>query len=145
MSKAWGTYHSYKQVDVETASQGKLVVMLFDGAIQRAETAKRAMQSGDIQSVHASLVRAQDIIAELRAALDPSAGEFVQNVDRVYEYLAHLLIRANIEKSPAHIDEFVQHAGAMRDTWDEAFGQVERKRSVDAAPHQPRPMMNLQG
>ena len=31
------SYSAYRQVDIETASQGKLIVMLFNVAIQRAE------------------------------------------------------------------------------------------------------------
>ena len=37
MATSTGGYGAYKKVDVETASQGKLIVMLFNGAIQRAE------------------------------------------------------------------------------------------------------------
>ena len=58
-------YTTYQKVDVETASQGKLIVMLFDGAIRRAEEAKRQMGKGKLSSAHNNLVRAQEIIAVL--------------------------------------------------------------------------------
>ena len=54
------SYNAYKQVDVETASQGKLIVLLFNGAIQRAEEAWRLIDSEpmDIQAIHENLIRA---------------------------------------------------------------------------------------
>ena len=88
--------NAYTRVDVETASQGKLIVMLFNGAIKRAEEAKRQLDKGDRQSVHNNLVRAQDIIAELRGALNMKAGEIAVNLDRIYEYFQHLLISATV-------------------------------------------------
>ena len=149
MAKPWGTYQSYKQVDVETAPQGKLVAMLFNGAIQRAEEGKRAMARGDIQTTHEKLVRAQEIIAELRAALDFNAAPVTQDIDRVYEYLGHLLIQANINKEPDPIDEFVEHATALRDTWDEAFRRAESENvAIPTRPNtgsQGASIVNLQG
>jgi flagellar protein FliS len=114
-------YSTYKRVDVETASQGKLIVMLFNGAIQRAEEAKRQLEKGRLQNVHNNLIRAQDIIAELRGALNMSAGEIARNLDRIYEYFQHLLIMANIRKDTAPIDECVRMMSTVRDTWQEVF------------------------
>lgn len=119
-------YSAYKQVDVETASQGKLIVLLFNGAIQRAEEAKRLMlaETMDIPGIHNNLVRGQDIIVELRRALDLRAGEIAENLDRSYEYFHHLLVQANIKKDTAIIDECVELMTGMRDTWEEVFQQV---------------------
>ena len=86
----------YRQVDVETTSQGKLIVLLFNGAIQRAEESRRLMEEEkmDIQTISNKLIRAQDIIAELRSALDMSAGEISENLNQSYEYFQYLLVQA---------------------------------------------------
>ncbi len=120
MSAASST-NAYTKVDVETASQGKLVVMLFNGAIKRAEEAKRQMENGKNEGVHNNLIRAQEIIAELRASLDMKHGDIAKNLDRLYEYFQHLLIQANIKKADAPIDECIDLMIGMRDTWQEAF------------------------
>ncbi len=120
MSAASST-NAYTKVDVETASQGKLVVMLFNGAIKRAEEAKRQMENGKNEGVHNNLIRAQEIIAELRASLDMKHGDIANNLDRLYEYFQHLLIQANIKKADAPIDECIDLMIGMRDTWQEAF------------------------
>lgn len=113
--------NAYTKVDVETASQGKLVIMLFNGAIKRAEEAKRQLEKGKNDGVHNNLIRAQEIISELRASLDMKQGEVARNLDRLYEYFQHLLVTANIRKSDAPIDECVSLLVGMRDTWQEAF------------------------
>ena len=94
------SHSAYRQVDVETTSQGKLIVMLFNGAIQRAEESRRLMseQPMDIPTINNKLLRAQDIVTELRTALDMSVGELAESLDRTYEYFHHLLVQANIKK-----------------------------------------------
>ena len=140
--------NAYTRVDVETASQGKIIVMLFNGAIKRAEEAKRQMERGDRQSVHNNLIRAQEIIAELRGALNMKAGDIAVNLDRIYEYFQHLLITANIKKDPAPIDLAVEMMGDMRDTWQELFDRLAREDQTRSAPvinQHGATMLNMQG
>ncbi len=128
MSGSATNYGTYKKVDVETASQGKLIVMLFNGAIQRAEEAKRQLEKGRIQAVHGNLVRAQEIMAELRGALNMQAGgDVARNLDRVYEYCQHLLIVANLRKDVSPIDQAVEFMTTMRDAWHELFEHLARE------------------
>ena len=139
MGSTLSGYNAYRKVDVETASQGKLIVMLFNGAIQRAEEAKRQMAKGRLEEVHHNLIRAQEIIAELRTALNMKAGDIAKNLDRIYEYFQHLLIMANIRKEVAPIDTCVEMMTQMRDTWEVFFAQLGR----DEPP--PPPKINQHG
>ena len=141
MSNTAAEFDTYKRVDVQTASQGKLVVMLFNGAIQRAEEAKRELDKGSIQGVHNNLIRAQEIVAELRSSLDMSVGEISRNLDRIYEYCQHLLIQANIRKDKSPLDECLQVLTDMRDTWRELFDKIDREQPITKAP----PKMNVHG
>lgn len=136
------SYNAYKQVDVETASQGKLIVMLFNGAIQRASEASRLIENGGaIVDIHNNLTRAQDIISELRAALNMEiGGEIAANLDRSYEYLYHLLVTANLKKEVAPLTECIELMTQLRDTWDEVFA----KNAQDDIP-QPAPTVNPHG
>lgn len=139
--------NTYTKVDVETASQGKLVVMLFNGAIKRAEEARRQLEKKKFESVHNNLIRSQEIISELRGSLDMRHGEVAKNLDRLYEYFQHLLITANVKKTEAPINEALQLMTNMRDTWQEAF----RKAAEEQPPEAPRinqhgaAVLNLQG
>ncbi len=129
------SYEAYKRADVETASQGKLIVMMFNGAIQRAEEAKRQLEKDDKELVHNNLIRAQDIISELRGALNMKAGELADNLDRIYEYFQHLLIRANIRKNSGPIDECVELMVRIRDTWGELFEELAKEEPETTVPH----------
>ena len=149
MSVSAPGYDAYKKVNVETASQGKLIVMLLNGAIQRAEEAKRQLQKGKLDAVHNNLIRAQDIIAELRGALNMRlGGEIARNLDRIYEYFQHLLVKANVRKEVAPIDECIQLLVPLRDTWVEVFDKVAREQqSVGDSRINPHGnmVMNVQG
>lgn len=134
MSSAAAKMGAYTKVDVETASQGKLIVMLFNGAIKRAEEAKRQLEKGRREEVHHNLIRAQEIIAELRGALNMKAGNIAQNLDRIYEYFQHLLITANIRKDAAPIEECIGLMTEIRDTWTEVFEKVAQEETATAAP-----------
>ncbi|MEQ1843093.1 MAG: flagellar export chaperone FliS, partial [Verrucomicrobiales bacterium] len=124
--------NTYTTVDVETASQGKLVVMLFNGAIKRAEEAKRQLEKKKFESVHNNLIRSQEIVAELRGSLDMRHGEVAKNLDRLYEYFQHLLITANVKKTEAPIIECIKLMTDMRDTWQEAFRTAAEERPPEA-------------
>jgi flagellar secretion chaperone FliS len=148
MAGSAANYGTYKRVDVETASQGKLVVMLFNGAIQRAEEARRQVDKGSNEGVHNNLIRAQDIIAELRSSLDMKAGTIAANLDRIYEYIQHLLVKANIRKDADPIAEAIEHMTAMRDSWKDAFDTIGPDDPVPAPPRMNQhgsTMMNIQG
>ncbi len=140
--------NAYTRVDVETASQGKLIVMLFNGAIKRAEEAKRQLARGDRQSVHNNLIRAQDILGELRGALNMKAGDIAQNLDRIYEYFQHLLVAANVKKDPEPIDTVVEMMSEMRDTWQELFDRLAREntaRTAQSVNQHGHTSLNMQG
>lgn len=141
MSTSSGEYAAYKKVDVETASQGKLIIMLFNGAIQRAEEAKRQMEKGHRQNAHSNLIRAQEIVSELRGALNMRAGTLAANLDRIYEYFQHLLIKANIHKETPPIHECLELMVSMRNTWQELFDNLAKK---ETDPKQ-QPLLNQHG
>jgi len=148
MASSAAGHAAYRQVNVETASQGKLIVMLFNGAIQRAEEAKRQLDKGKIEGVHNNLVRAQEIIAELRGALNMQAGgDIAASLDRIYEYYQHLLIMGNLRKEVGPIDECVAGMTQMRDTWEELFTQLTKSEAPPAPSVNPHgaAALNLQG
>lgn len=139
---------AYTRVNVETASQGKLIVMLFNGAIKRAEEAKRQLARGNRQEAHNNLIRAQDIVAELRGALNMKAGEIAHNLDRIYEYFQHLLITANVRKDAEPIDQAVELMTTMRDAWAELFQSLAREEDPRKAPQfdpHGASLINMQG
>jgi len=118
------THTAYRNVDIQTASQAKLILMLYNGAIRSADEAARQMDERKYDIVNNHLIRAQEIINELRASLNMNAGEIAMNLDRIYEYLLHRLMMANVRKDKTYVTECVRIMTDLRDTWKELFDRM---------------------
>ena len=81
-------YEKYKKVDVSTASQNKLIIMLYDGAIKFLETACAAMdKKHGVEEAHNNILKAQEIIYELLSSLNYEAGEIAERLASIYTKL----------------------------------------------------------
>lgn len=118
-------YQMYRQTQVSTASQGELLIMLFDGAIRFARQSQDHMAAGKLEEASAKLIRTQDIINELILSLDLSVGEIAQNLQQLYVYIHDLLVQANIKKDPAIVDSALGMLVELRDTWGQVVGQAK--------------------
>ena len=65
-------HNQYNQVQIKTANKGKLIVMLYQGAIRFMNRALLLIEKKDMEGKGNSLIRAQDIILELLYSLDQS-------------------------------------------------------------------------
>lgn len=113
-------YQMYRQTQVATASQGELLLMLFDGAIRFARQALEHLDHGKLEEASSKLIRAQDIVDELILALDLDVGEIAHNLQQLYTYIYDLLVRANVKKDPEAVNEALHLLVELRETW----GQV---------------------
>ena len=118
-------YQIYKKTQVSTASQGELVVMMFDGAIKFSNQAKEMINQSKIAEAHEKLIRAQDIVSELSAALNMDTGEIAKNLYQLYDYINNLLVQANIKKDVEILDQAVQLLTELRDTWRQVVAKVQ--------------------
>jgi len=129
------THSAYRAVDVQTASQAKLILMLYDGAIRSAEEAVRQMDARKFDSVNNHLIRAQEIINELRASLNMKAGDVAVNLDRIYEYLQHRLMMGNIRKEKSFVNECIRMMSDLRNTWKELFDKTSPEEIPGMGPN----------
>lgn len=112
-------YQQYRHQQVNTASQEKLLLMLFDGAIRFCRHAVKALQEKQHETGHANLVKAQNIILELGDSLNMDF-EIAHNLHSLYDYLYRRLVEANIKKDAAVVEEVLQFLAELRSTWAEA-------------------------
>jgi flagellar protein FliS len=117
-------YRVYQQNQVQTISQEKLVVMLYDGILKFIKLAKAAMDQNDLEKTHNYLCRAEDILRELMVTLNMEAGEISRSLFRLYDYMVHRLVQANVKKDVTVMDEVLQMAGELRETWQQAMLQL---------------------
>ncbi len=119
---------SYKAQSVQTASPGKLVLMLFDGYLRFTTAAKNAFNIEDLtkknEGINNNLIRAQNIVTELQSSLDMSVpGELPGTLYRLYDYVLHQLQQANLQKKSETIDEADKVITELREAWAEMLIQ----------------------
>lgn len=115
---------SYKTVSVETASPGKLVLMLFDGALRFISVASHGFGKEDVREryevVNNNLIKAQNILTELQNALDLNTeGDFATTMYRLYDYMHGQLQEANIRKCHDPLKVVEKLLREIRDAWEE--------------------------
>ncbi len=98
--------NQYKQTQVQTADRGKLVVMLYEGAIKFIDIASENMNFKTYDVVNTNIQKTLNIIEELQASLDMAqGGQLAERLLSIYEYLTRRLNQANIEKSKEILKE----------------------------------------
>ena len=77
------------------------------------------------------IIRAQDMVRELRNALDMTRGEIAEGLYRLYTFMVQRLIKANLEKKVKYIDEVVTMLADLRNTWLKAVANLKEKPKVE--------------
>jgi len=113
-------YKQYETSQAHTADGGELIVMLYQGALRFLARASTTLQAGNLQESHDNLIRCQDIIAELMGSLDLSAGDIAYNLYRIYEYMYHRLVQANLHKDAKPLDEVARLLRELLPAWQQA-------------------------
>ncbi len=112
-------FNEYKKTQITTANQGKLIVMLYDGAIKFLNIAIDNMNPKTYDVVNTNIIKAQDIITELLLSLNmKEGGEISQNLFNLYLYFKKALLEANIKKDPEKIRSVLKLIKELRDAWD---------------------------
>jgi flagellar secretion chaperone FliS len=114
----------YQTQSVLTTNPGNLVLMLYDGIARFLNQALEAHAEPDevsrIQKMNTSILKAQNILVELRANLDFTAGgDYARELDRLYDYYIRRLMQANLHKTTEPIDEVIRLVGELRSGWAE--------------------------
>lgn len=112
----------YKKNQVETASPEKILILLYDGAIQFLNKAKTSLAEGDAGEFHHSLVKCEKIIIEFMNSLDmEKGGSLAENLYSLYQYYNRLLVEAGVSKNITKVDEVLLHLTNLRNTWLKAI------------------------
>lgn len=106
------------QINADSADPHQLIVMLFDGALERIAIAKGAIFRQDIAEKGQKIGRAIAIIDGLRASLDKdNGGEIAENLDDLYDYMQRRLLDANINSDVEILDEVTGLIKDIREAW----------------------------
>lgn len=115
-------YESYSQVQVETADQKKLILMVYDAATRFCKEAREAITAGNVQVKGIAIQKAYDAIGELRKSLNMERGkEVAESLNKLYAFLGHQLTLANLNNDTEVLDSVITVLNDMRNTWVTAF------------------------
>ena len=131
---------TYKEIRVNTASQGQLIIMLYDGAVRQLDQALSLLQMNDakkdpgrIEKIGKAVVKAQEIVSELMVSLDfEKGGEIASNLFSLYTWFNRELMEANINQDRRRISVVRNLMEDLRAAWQE----IALSAAVETANHE---------
>lgn len=100
--------NQYKEMQIKTASPGKLLLMLYQGAIKFMKLAKKNIKEGKIEESHKNIIKAQNIILELQSTLNKEqGGDLAVRLETLYDFMYRELVQANLNKNTRHLDNVI--------------------------------------
>jgi flagellar protein FliS len=123
---------AYQSVQVTTTDRGRLLLMMYEGAIKFLKQAKSGLETNDIAKFCRFLSKAQAIIAELMNTLDfEKGGTIARDLDRLYDFMLFYLTEANLYRDPKRISKVI----SLIDTIYSAYKEIiEGNKAQAAAP-----------
>jgi flagellar secretion chaperone FliS len=114
----------YLTDSVNTASPGKLLVMLYDRLVIDLVQGEEALRTGDREQARDKITHAQEIILELRTTLDLDAWSGAAGLAGLYGFLLTELIGANVARDAERVAACRKLIEPLRDAWREAAAQA---------------------
>ncbi|MBK7859000.1 MAG: flagellar protein FliS [Archangiaceae bacterium] len=117
--------HSYRQVQAETASKERTLVLLFEAALRFIQSGAVSLEKGAGAQAAQQLSKASDIVIELWNTLDRSrAPELCDTLERVYEFCAIELSKALTSRQAVHARNAERAFAPLVDAFRQAVAKV---------------------
>ena len=125
----------YRQTQVTTVDKGRLIILLYEGAIKFLREAVRAQSEGDIPAKAGFINRTLDIITELSQSLNmQDGGEIAQNLKRIYQFWIDYLIRAKVGRETQPLEDVAEMMSTLIEAWQSVCNGAEAARQNQEAP-----------
>ena len=114
-------HQSYRETQIRTSNQGRLIVMLYDGAIRSISSAVEALGKGvrGLEAAHSAILKAQDIVTELMVSLDfERGGQIARNLFGLYVFVNRQLTDGNIRKDASPLLTARKLLAELREAWN---------------------------
>ena len=140
-------YAAYQKTNVNTASQGRLVVLLYEGAVKHLKSAINLfgqddkLKPGDIEQFGIHLQKAQAIITELQVSLDmEKGGDIARNLMSLYVFFNEELMDATISHNKAKIEFVLKMTDELAESW-----RIIANSTANAPAAKVQSVLNIQG
>ena len=125
-------YQQYRQTELTTANRGKVLLMLYSGAITFLSKAKIYMEKKDYENKSRFMIKSLNIIEELNVSLDMQKGqEIAKNLQSIYHFLERYLSQANSENDPKKIDKAIEMLNSLKTAFEEILQNPEYQEVQD--------------
>ena len=123
---------TYRETGITTASQGQLIIMLYDGADKQLNLAVELLElnitekrePGRIEKIGKAIMKAEEIITELMVSLDFEQGEDIaKNLFALYTWFNRELMEANIAQDIKKVITVRDMICELRNSWKEIAGK----------------------
>ncbi|WP_077276687.1 flagellar export chaperone FliS [Vagococcus penaei] len=95
-----------------------MIDLLYEGAIKQLKLAELALDKKEFEQVNTHLIKAEDIILELKLSVNPAVeGEVPNQLIELYDFMFSRLVTANIEKNLELIQLVRGMIEELRETW----------------------------
>ncbi|MBU5670956.1 flagellar export chaperone FliS [Paenibacillus brevis] len=128
MQNAQAQQLQYLKVQVETASPGELTLLLYQQTVKSLLKAKQLYAQGEYESMNEVLHKVRSIFNELIITLDMQY-EISRNLRGLYLFYNEHLARFIINKNETLLDETIEFAKGMAETWKQAVEIVKTGRT----------------
>ena len=109
---------SYRKTQIETANPATLILLLFDRAIVLLDRAKNEILEKQYEEKGYSLMKANEIIAELAGSLNmEKGGEIASSLSKLYNYVISEIIDADRNLNTNAIDNARRIVSELRESW----------------------------
>ena len=129
MQNAAYTAEAYKRQQVMTATPEALTLMLYNGALRFMTESIEAIKVKDYEKTNTSLIKAQNIISELRITLKMEY-EISHQLLPLYNYIYDCLVEGNMKADGEKVEEARVIVTELRNTWNEAMKIARKEKGV---------------
>ena len=124
-------HNTYQTVQVTTTDKGRLLLMMYEGAIKFLRQAKSGLEENDIAKFCRFLSKAQAIISELMNTLDfEKGGTIARDLDRLYDFMLFYLTEANLYRDVKRVNKTI----GLIETIYKAYRQIIENDRAGVSP-----------
>lgn len=141
-------YSAYQKTNITTASQGHLIVLLYEAAIKNLKNAvlcfdeKNSIKACDIEKFSNFIQKTQSIVSELQVSLDmEKGGEIAKNLMSLYVFFNNELFDALVKHDKAKIENTEKMLEELLSAWKVASADTTAQEKVQPV----RTAVNIEG
>jgi flagellar protein FliS len=127
----------YRKTNIETAGNLELIIICYEKAVQALKKARESYENKDFEKKARSLLKALDIIMELKCALDfERGGQIAKNLDAIYSFMTKSLLESDIKGDMAAFDWAIGTMLDLKEAWEGvsvSFEGSAKETSVDGS------------